>query len=180
MLKETFERTIRQLCEDILSEPRPKALPGKDHRPLAENVCGPVVDALAHRTEGNRRRKTAPSRRRRRGGQEAAGGRERRARGLQIRGRSHGRDRPAKETVNIKEFHDFEKYRIRHARKYDKVMYPEARAEDKCRCVLGVPLLLKSIGESEASENQGWRVIGVLKLENVIESQTPGVLLHPA
>lgn len=65
-------------------------------------------------------------------------------------------------------YEDFKEYN--HARKYDHVMYPQARAEDKCRCVLFVPLLLKSIPESDASEEGPWRVIGVLKLENLIES----------
>jgi len=33
MLKSSFEQTIRQLCEDVLSEPTPEALPEKiiDH-----------------------------------------------------------------------------------------------------------------------------------------------------
>jgi len=72
------------------------------------------------------------------------------------------------ETVNITKFEDFKKHK--HARKYDHVMYPQAKAEDKCRCVLGVPLLLGSAREFDPSEKQPWRVIGVLKLENVIES----------
>ena len=169
MLEETFERTIRQLCEDILSEPRPEALPGKIIDHLQKTF--PVQWSTLWLTEptgigGEKQLRLA-----------AAGGDAKKLLEAENGGPAvykfgeglTGEIAQQRITVNIKEFHDFEKYR--HARKYDHVMYPEARAEDKCRCVLGVPLLLKSIGESEASENQGWRVIGVLKLENVIVSR---------
>ena len=58
-------------------------------------------------------------------------------------------------------------------------MYPQAKAEDKCRCVLGVPLLLNSIREFDPSEKQTWRVIGVLKVENIIESDNTRSLTSP-
>ncbi len=127
-----------------------------------------MVDALAHRADGNRRQKRLRL--------AAAGGDAKKLLTAENGGPAvynfgeglTGEIAQRKETVNIEKFEDFKKYK--HAGKYDHVMYPQARAEDKCRCVLGVPLLLKSIRESDASEKQPWRVIGVLKLENVIES----------
>ena len=167
MLKETFERTIRQLCEDILSEPRPEALPGKiiDHLQNIFRVQWSTLWLTFAPTGigGEKQLRLA-----------AASGDATKLLRAENGGPAvykfgegvTGEIAQQKKTVNIEKFEDFEKYR--HARKYDQVMYPQGGAEGKCRCVLGVPLLLKSIGEFEASENQPWRVIGVLKLENVI------------
>jgi len=64
-----------------------------------------------------------------------------------------------RKTINITKYADFAQYG--HAKKFDHLIYPGGSAEEKCRCTLGVPLMLRSSAEGE------WRVIGVLKLENV-------------
>ena len=168
LLKQTFERTIRQLCEDVLSEPAPEALPDKiiDHVQRTFPVQWSTLWLTEQKgTGGEKRLRLA-----------AAGGDAKKLLTAENGGPAvydfgeglTGEIAQRKETVNIVKFEDFKRYK--YERKYDHVMYPQARAEDMCRCVLGVPLLLKSIRESDALEKQPWGVIGVLKLENVIES----------
>ena len=70
-----------------------------------------------------------------------------------------------KETINIAKPEHFQQYP--HKCKYDQVMYDRPQAGEQCRCVLGVPLLLRT----NAPDRDRFRVIGVLKLENVM--QTP-------
>lgn len=170
MLKKTFERTIRELCVDILSEPTPEALPDEiiDHLQNTFSVQWSTL-WLTEQTgiDGQKRLRLA-----------AAGGDAKKLLTAQDGGPAvydfgeglTGEIAQRMKTVNITKFEDFKKYK--HARKYDHVMYPQAKAEEKCRCVLGVPLLLSSIREFDPSEKQPWRVIGVLKVENVIESDT--------
>lgn len=168
MLKESFEQTIRQLCEDVLAEPTPEALPEKIIDHVQETF--PVQWSTLWLTE-----------------RKGNGG------GKQLRLAAAGGDakklltaadgKPAvydfgegltgeiaelAQTCNITNYDEFEQHK--HARKYDSVMYEQSRAEDECRCVLGVPLLLKSSDEANANKPPRWRVIGVLKLENIMES----------
>ncbi|KFB74005.1 MAG: Sensor protein TorS [Candidatus Accumulibacter phosphatis] len=173
MLKESFEQTIRQLCEDVLSEPTPEALPEKIIDHVQETF--PVQWSTLWLTE----------RKENGGGKQlrlaAAGGEAKKlltaedgkpavydfGEGLT------GEIAELAQTCNITNYDEFEQHK--HARKYDSVMYEQSRAEDECRCVLGVPLLLKSSDESNAKKPPRWRVIGVLKLENIMESAD-----HPA
>ena len=170
MITRPFEELIRKLCEDVLAEPTPRALPGKiiDH----VQATFPVQWATLWLTEqkgigGGKRLKLA-----------AAGG-------LATRLLTAENGEPAvydfgegltgeialkAKTHNITEYAQFKKHQ--HARKYDKIMYEKSRADLECRCVLGVPLLLKSSGEAGEPEKPEWRVIGVLKLENVQVSKT--------
>ena len=168
MWKEPFERTIRELCVDILSEPTPEALPDKiiDHLQNTFSVQWSTL-WLTEQIDGQKQLRLA-----------AAGGDATKLLTAQDGGPAvydfgegfTGEIAHRMETVNIERFVDFKKYK--HAGKYDHVMYPQAKAEDKCRCVLGVPLLLSSIREFDPSEKQTSRVIGVLKVENVLESDT--------
>src|ERR1022692_1818548 len=173
MLKKRFEQTIRQLCEEVLSEPTPEALPGKiiDH----VQMTFPVQWSTLWLTE----QKGTSSEKRLR--LVAAGGLAKK-----LLTAEHGASAvydfdegltgeiaQRAETRNITNYEEFKKGK--HARKYDDVMYEGSRAQNECRCVLGVPLLLKSTGEAKSSGNQPWRVIGVLKLENIERSTE-----HPA
>jgi signal transduction histidine kinase len=170
MLKESFEQIIQKLCEDVLSEPNPEALPEKiiDH----VQKTFPVQWSTLWLTE----QKETPSEKRLR--LAAAGG-------LAKKLLTAENGEPAvydfdegltgeiaknAETRNITCYEDFKKYP--HAKKYDSVMYGTIDAENECRCVLGVPLKLKSTAQLNSSDNhnQPERVIGVLKLENIVES----------
>ena len=142
MLKSSFEQTIRQLCEDVLSEPTPEALPEKiiDHVQRTFPVQWSTLWLTEQKgTGGGRRLRLA-----------AAGGVAKKLLTAEHGGPAvydfdeglTGEIAQRAETVNITEYDDFENHT--HARKYDEVMYEQSRAEDKCRCVLGVPLLLKS------------------------------------
>lgn len=168
MLKKPFEQTIRQLCEDVLSEPTPEALPEK----IIDHVqrTFPVQWSTLWLTE----QKGTSSEKRLR--LMAAGGVAKKLLRAEHGGPAvydfgeglTGEIAQRAETRNITKYEEFTKHK--HARKYDNVMYDASRAEDECRCVLGVPLLLKSTGEAGSAENQPWRVIGVLKLENLEKS----------
>lgn len=172
MPAKTFEQTTRELCEEILSEPRPELLPDKIIRHLAQtyHVQGSTL-WLTEETgvAGEKRLRLAA------------------ADGNAIRLLTAENGGPAvynfgegltgdialrRQTVNITGYGDFAK--CQHARKYDYVTYPNNDAEKNCRCVLGVPLSLKSISETENTAKAPWRVIGVLKLENITAS-----LEHP-
>ncbi len=168
MIKKPFEQTIRQLCEDVLSEPTPEALPEKiiDHVQKTFPVQWSTLWLTEQKgTGGGKRLRLA-----------AAGGVAKKLLRAEHGGPAvydfgeglTGEIAQQAKTHNITKYDDFKNHT--HARKYDDIMYEKAKAEDKCRCVLGVPLLLKSTGETSASEKHEWRVIGVLKLENIMES----------
>jgi len=168
MLKKPFEQTIRQLCEDVLSEPTPEALPAKiiDHVQMTFPVQWSTLWLTEQKgTSSEKRLRLA-----------AAGGVAKKLLTAEKGGPAMydfnegltGEIAQLAQTRNITNYGEFKKHK--HAKKYDNVMYEGSKAEDECRCVLGVPLLLKSIGEANASENQPWRVIGVLKLENIQKS----------
>ena len=166
MLKQPFERMVRQLCEDVLSEPTPKALPDEIIKHVQKSF--PVEWSTLWLTE-----------------QERSGGKKRvrlaAAAGPAEKLKTAEKGDPAvydfgegltgyiaekQCTVNIRKYSDFKDYPA-HARKYDDIMYGYDTAESKCRCVLGVPLLLKSAESAGPADPHPWRVIGVLKLENV-------------
>jgi signal transduction histidine kinase len=164
MLAKSFELTIRELCEEILSEPRPERLPAKITSHVQRTF--PVEWSTLWVTEqvgtsGEKRLRLA-----------AAEGAARRLMTAEKGGPAWyrfdegltGYIAKTRTTVNIAKPEDFDRYP--HAKKYDKVMYGVESAGGLCRCVLGVPLLLKSPPANE------WRVIGVLKMENM--RPTPG------
>lgn len=165
MLNTPFEEVVKDLCEAVLSEPTPEALPSK----IIEHVQAtfPVQWSTLWVTE-----------------QEDASGEKRlrlaAAGGIANKLMTAEQGRPAiyrfdegltgeiarlAQTRNITQYEEFKCHT--HARKYDNVMYEGSKAENECRCVLGVPLLLKSTAENISSDAQPWRVIGVLKLENI-------------
>jgi signal transduction protein with GAF and PtsI domain len=166
MLDQTFELTVRQLCEEVLSEPDPRALPDKIINHVQRTF--PIEWStlwLTEQTEasGELRLRLAA----------ASGPAEK----LKIveNGRPAvynfgegltGEIAKRRETINITKPKDFQQYP--HKYKYDQVMYDRPKAGELCRCVLGVPLLLRTNipGRDEP------RVIGVLRLENVRQTST--------
>ena len=178
MLNESFEQIIQQLCEDVLSEPNPEALPKKiiDH----VQMTFPVQWSTLWLTE----QKGAPSEKQLR--LKAAGGLAKKlltaengepavydfGQGLT------GEIAQQAQTINITCYEDFKKYH--HAKKYDSVMYGASSAENECRCVLGVPLKLKSAAQVNSSDKQPERVIGILKLENIeVSAEHPEAYFTP-
>jgi len=165
MLKESFEQIIQQLCEDVLSERNPEALPEKiiDH----VQMTFPVQWSTLWLTE----QKETPSEKRLR--LAAAGGLAKELLIAENGGPAvydfgeglTGEIAQQAQTINITCYKDFKKYP--HAKKYDSVMYGTLDAENECRCVLGVPLKLKSVVQVSQSDKQPERVIGILKLENI-------------
>jgi CheY-like chemotaxis protein len=178
MLKESFEKIIQQLCEDVLSERNPKALP--------ENIINHVQKTFPVQcsTLWLTVQEGSPSEKRLR--LKAAGG-------LAKKLLTAENGKPAvydfgegltgeiahqAQTINITCYEDFKKYP--HAKKYDSVMYGTIDAENKCRCVLGVPLKLKSAAQVNSSDEQRERVIGILKLENIeVSAEHPQVYFTP-
>jgi len=165
VLDKPFEQTIRELCERVLSEPNPEALPNRiivhvqETFPVEwstlwvteQGATGAKRLRLAAATEKAQRLLTAE------GGQPAS-----HDFGEGLTGYMAEQSGP----VNITKWDDFNNYP--HTRKYDATMYDTGSAEEFCRCVLGVPLLLKSTTEALVDT---WRVIGVLKLENIRASE---------
>lgn len=166
ILKRSFEQTIRELCEDVLSEPTPKALPEKiiDHVQRTFPVQWSTLWLTEQTgTEGGKRLRLA-----------AASGPAKKLLKAEKGGPAvynfgeglTGEIALSAEARNIQSYDDFKNHPA-HAKKYDTVMYGDlSSAKDQCRCVLGVPLLLKSTGEAGSADDHPWRVIGVLKLEN--------------
>jgi len=166
MLNQTFELTVRQLCEEVLAEPDPQALPGK----IIEHVqqTFPVEWSTLWLTE-----QTEPRGELRLRIAAAAGPAQKLMTADEGKPAVYpfgegltGAIARRKKTINITKPEDFKKYQ--HKCKYDKVMYNRPKAGELCRCVLGVPLLLRTNipGGDEP------RVIGVLKLENVKRTST--------
>lgn len=173
MLLRPFDATIQELCEEILSETDPQALPKRiiQHVERTFPVDWATLWVTEHKeSTGAKRLRLAAATAlaeplmTAEGGQPAVYDFDEGLTGY-IAGQQV--------IVNITNWSDFEKHR--HAKKYDNVMYPGRNAAESCRCVLGVPLLLKSTGEAAAAPAGGWRVIGVLKLENIRPSEG-----HPA
>ncbi len=178
MLKESFEQIIQQLCEDVLSESNPKALPEKIINHV--QMTFPVQWSTLWLTE----QKGTPSEKQLR--LEAAGGvakklltSENGKPALYDFGEGlTGEIAKSAETRNITCYEDFKKYP--HARKYDSLMYETVSAENACRCVLGVPLKLKSTAQVNSSDKPLERVIGVLKLENIeMSAEHPDAYFTP-
>jgi len=164
MFSKPFEIVIKELCEEILSETNPEILPDRIINHI-QNVF-PVEWSTLWVTEwkdakGSKRLKLA-----------AASGK---AKALLIAENGGpaiydfgegltGQIAKTKKTINRKDSKEVAEPPSVY--KYDQVMYGRKRSGDLCRCVLGVPLLLKS-SESNIQGNKS-RVIGVLKLENKI------------
>lgn len=169
MLSQSFELTIRQLCEDILSEPIPEALPGKiiDHMQATFPVEWSTLWVTEQKGVGGAKRLRLAA---------AAGpatkllATEQGAPAVYDFGEGlTGEIAARRKTINITKPKDFRLYHT--VRKYDRVMYGRSEAGELCRCVLGVPLLLKSTSATGLSDADDWRVIGVLKLENVRQTE---------
>ncbi|MEI7867222.1 MAG: GAF domain-containing protein [Candidatus Methylumidiphilus sp.] len=168
MLKESFEQIIQHLCEDVLSERNPECLPEKiiDH----VQKTFPVQWSTLWLTE----QKETPSEKRLR--LAAAGGVAKKLLTAENGGPVvydfgeglTGEIAQQAQTINITCYEDFKKYH--HAKKYDSVMYGTSNAENECRCVLGVPLMVKLTAQANSPDKQARQVIGVLKLENIEQS----------
>jgi GAF domain-containing protein len=170
-----FESIIKELCEEVLSEPDPQALPDK----IIQHVQKVFPSEWSTLWVTEQKESTGPKRLR----LAAAAPKARplmTADGGQPAVYDFDVDPPEgltgyiatqTEPICINGWEDFSRYP--HAQKYDAVMYRERSPEVACRSVLGVPLLLKST-ENDADVGQG-RVIGVLKLENIQQT-----LDHPA
>jgi signal transduction histidine kinase len=166
LLKESFEQIIQQLCEDVLLVRNPEALPEKiiDH----VQMTFPVQWSTLWLTEGT------PSEKRLR--LAATGGVAKKLLTAENGGPAvydfgeglTGEIAQRAQTINITCYEDFKKYP--HAKKYDSVMYGTVSANNACQCVLGVPLKLKSAAQVNSSDKQRERVIGILKLENIVAS----------
>jgi CheY-like chemotaxis protein len=164
-LTSALELTIKELCEEILSEQDPQALPAKiiDHVQRAFPVEWSTLWLTEQKgATGDKQLRLVAASNSAGGLMTADDGRP----AVYSFGEGLTGDiAEGRTTVNIKEPADFT--RFNHARKYDQVMYQRASAGELCRCVLGVPLLLRSKSPHPASEVDEWRVIGVLKLENI-------------
>jgi signal transduction protein with GAF and PtsI domain len=168
MLKEPFEHIIQQLCEDVLSERNPEALPEKiiDH----VQKTFPVQWSTLWLTE----QKGAPSEKQLR--LAAAGGLAKKLLTAENGGPAvydfgeglTGEIAQQAQTISITCYEDFKKYP--HAKKYDSVMYGASSAENECRCVLGVPLMVQLTAQANSPDKQPRQVIGILKIENIEES----------
>lgn len=168
MLKNELAQTIRQLCEDVLSEPTPKVLQEKIIAHVQSTF--PVQWSTLWLTEqkeaaGGKRLRLA-----------AAGGLAEKLMAAEAGGPAmfdFGEGLPGNiaqsgEICNITTYDAFMSYP--HAQKYDAVMYGQSDAAGKRRCVLGVPLLLKSARQVTSPDDSPWRVIGVLQIENIVQS----------
>lgn len=165
MLKKSFEQTIRELCEAVLSEPKPDALPEKiiNHVQTTFPVQWSTLWLTEQKGTTNQKRLCLA----------AAGGVANKLLSAEDGGSAvydfgeglTGEIAQQASSLNITSYDEFNKHQ--HAKKYDSVMYEPGSAKNQCRCVLGVPLMLKST----AKVNPEWRVIGVLKLENIEASE---------
>ncbi len=179
MLKKSFEQIIQQLCEDVLLEQNPEALPEKiiDH----VQMTFPVQWSTLWLTE----QKGSPSEKQLRLAAAAGGvakkllAAENACPAVYDFGEGlTGEIAQQAKTINITCYEDFKKYP--HAKKYDSVMYGSFDAEKGCRCVLGVPLKLKSTAQINSSDTHPERVIGVLKLENIeVSAEHPEAYFTP-
>lgn len=165
-----FESIIKELCEEVLSEPNPQALPDK----IIQHVqkVFPVewstlwVTEQKETTDAKRLRLAAASPKASRLLTAECGGPAVYDFGEGLTGYIAQQT----DAVRIDKWTDFDNYP--HAKKYDSTQYLEGSADRDCKCVLGVPLLLKTSGDP-AVETGGWRVIGVLKLENIQPTKDP-------
>ncbi len=168
MLSHPFETVIRKLCEEILSETDPRKLPQKIIQHVESTF--PVEWATLWLTEQKDIQFQMPGSGSLKDKQLKLAAATKEAIALMTAEKGQpavydfgegltGYIAESGRIVNITNPNEFEKHT--HSWKYDKVMYGKAKAEDSCRCVLGVPLLLNSTEKSE------WRIIGVLKLENI-------------
>lgn len=169
MLSNELAQTIRQLCEDVLSEPAPKLLPRKIIAHVQSTF--PVQWSMLWLTEqeeatGCKRLRLA-----------AAAGLAKDLMTIGAGGPAvfdFGEGLPGEaastgEVCNVTSHEEFISYP--HAEKYDTLMFGQQfDGASKHRSVLGVPLLLKSNLPVSASDANLRRVIGVLELDNIEQS----------
>ncbi|MFH1464412.1 MAG: hybrid sensor histidine kinase/response regulator [Pseudomonadota bacterium] len=175
MLSQPFDKVIRELCEDILSEPVPERLPARILQHVEQTF--PVAWATLWLTE------------------QKAGTERVKGESLRLRlAAASGPTRPlytaengspavydfgegltgtiakSQTTINITCPEDLE--RFPHKAKYDAVIYQRDLAGKACGCVLGVPLVLRSTDAVGCSTWAGERrTIGVLRLVNIQPSE---------
>lgn len=168
MLKNDLAQTIRQLCEDVLSEPTPKVLQEKIISHVQSTF--PAQWSTLWLTEqkdpgGGKRLRLA-----------AASGVAEKLLAAEAGGPAVfdfgegllGETAKSGEISNITTYDEFKRYP--YAEKYDALMFGQSDGAGKRRCVLGVPLMLRSPRPVTSTYDSPWRVIGVLELNNVEQS----------
>lgn len=168
MLKNDLAQTIRQLCEDVLSEPTPRVLQEKII-PHVQSTF-PVQWSTLWLTEqkdpgGGKRLRLA-----------AASGVAEKLLAAEAGGPAvfdfgeglPGATAKSGEICNITTYDEFKAHS--NAEKYDALMFGQPDGAGKRRCVLGVPLMLRSPRPVTSADDSPWRVIGVLELDNVEQS----------